>query len=60
LSDRELDLIWEYKQMKPTRVKTVDCILFQSLTGLRVGDALSEHTIVEKDSERFVTGIFTG
>jgi hypothetical protein len=57
LSDRELDLIWEYKQVKPTRTKTIDCILFQSLTGLRVGDMLSEHTIVEKDNERFVTGI---
>jgi integrase len=57
LSDRELDLIWNYKQVKPARAKTIDCILFQSLTGLRVGDALSEHTIVEKDNERFVTGI---
>lgn len=57
LDDRELDLIWNYKQVKPARAKTIDCILFQSLTGLRVGDALSEHTIVEKDNERFVTGI---
>ena len=57
LDDAELEMIWNHKQVKPSRSKVIDMLLFQSLTGLRVSDALKKHHIVTKKGERFVSGI---
>ena len=57
LDDSELEMIWQYKNVNPKRSKVVDCILFQSLTGLRVSDALKQHRIITKNGEKFLTGI---
>ncbi|WP_426062013.1 phage integrase SAM-like domain-containing protein [Hymenobacter sp. B1770] len=45
LCDKELDMLWAYKQVKPEHAKQIDLCLFQSLTGLRISDAAKKHHI---------------
>lgn len=59
LNDSELELIWQYKQIKPEYSKVIDLLLFQSLTGLRVSDTLKKQRLTTKNGEQFLTGICT-
>lgn len=51
LSDEELNLLWDYRLVRPTAIKIISLCLFQSLTGLRISDAAKHHVIVKRRDE---------
>ena len=60
LDDKELDMLWAYKQVKPEYAKQIDLALFQSLTGLRISDTAKKHyiytQIIDDEKVEYLTG----
>lgn len=52
LDDKELDMLWAYKAVKPEYTKQIDLCLFQSLTGLRISDTAKVHHVTTLVDER--------
>ncbi|GAB3572949.1 phage integrase SAM-like domain-containing protein [Hymenobacter daeguensis] len=51
LDDKELDMLWAYKQVKPEYAKQIDLCLFQSLTGLRISDTAKVHHVTKQTND---------
>lgn len=60
LDDEELDLLWEYRLVRPTVTNQMHMCLFQSLTGLRIGDLRKHHSIVRLKADGELREYLTG
>jgi hypothetical protein len=54
LNEKEMNMLWAFRDIKPVLTKAIHLATFQNLTGLRVSDVMKKHHITIENGNEFL------